>query len=178
MFSIGIPDTHVAITQMKKPSGMFSKRTKKTDVIKNQFDPIYNKKNLLEMDIERNRTNVVVYVYDKMSIGNDKLIGGVNFDLQYLPANTMIEDWFTLSNFGDNEKATTGKILLRVTYVVGGGDSTFIKIQGHSKSCMKHVLSNDNYVKQIEKQTKKRGKKSPCPNQVVEDEVVCKVPTK
>ncbi|ELP91221.1 hypothetical protein EIN_150980 [Entamoeba invadens IP1] len=65
---------------------------------------------------EKNRRNVVVYLYDKRSLLSDELIGSVDIDLSKLPFPSFIESWFEITNSPFGDEAFTGKVKLKIGY--------------------------------------------------------------
>ena len=175
MLTSGEPDPYVCMYDDAKDKWI------KTEKVENQFDPVFKKKNVLELFVNKNRMNVVVYVYDKRTLMSDEFMGGVNFDLQYFPPNVTIEDWFGLSNFGNEKLPTTGKVLLRVRYSVdASAPDEVVKISGHGSSNLDYYAITDKMESQLEKQEKHRlkKKKGECPTIKFEGKLICQVPMK
>ncbi|KAL7719673.1 WW domain-containing protein [Entamoeba marina] len=121
----------------------------KTDSYKDKLDIKFDKKTNWKLN----------YCLLEQIIGSDVFMGGVNIDLQYFPPDVVIEDWFSLSCFGDKSRTITGKLLLRVCYRVNHNiEPPVISIKGHSP--LNHPYYPDSLPmrEQIEKQQKMREK--------------------
>ncbi|KAL7717040.1 WW domain-containing protein [Entamoeba marina] len=131
-----------------------------TDVVNKMLDINFKKKrNTMEITIDKDRENVVLYMYDHHKFTFDAFMGGVNFDLQYFPPNVVIEDWFGLENFGDKSRAVTGKVLLRVCYHVDDNiNPPLAQIKGHSIINLDYYPDTRLIRDQIKKQNEVRKK--------------------
>ncbi|ELP88392.1 hypothetical protein EIN_228950, partial [Entamoeba invadens IP1] len=137
--------------------------------------------NRLSFEVSKDRTNVMVYMYDRHRIGFDVFMGAVNFDLQYFPPDVLIQDWFQLSCFGQKDTAVTGKVLLRVCYRVSqNANCVFVDIQGKSPLLRDYYPYTHFLIEQIEKQNKARKDKKLCSNTMMmfEGQIVCNNPVK
>ncbi|BFU26356.1 arrestin domain containing protein [Entamoeba histolytica HM-1:IMSS-B] len=151
----------------------------KTNKQSNSLDPVFTKKNKISIIVSKERTNVVVYLYDYHRIGWDVFMGAVNFDLQYFPPDVIIQDWYQLSNFGNKSTAVTGKVLLKVCYKVEQtNEIPTVIINGHSPLYRDYYPDTCVVRDQIKKQNELRKKKKMRENPMMDYEghIICMTP--
>ncbi|ELP86191.1 hypothetical protein EIN_329180 [Entamoeba invadens IP1] len=168
----GFPDPYACVWDEKQ-------KWVSTGVVPKSIDPVFTKNNTLSFKVEKDRRNVMVYLYDKHKITYDVFMGAINFDLQYFPPDVSIQDWFQLSCFGEKETAITGKVLMKVCYRVNEDvNNVAVDIIGKSPLLQDYYPYTHFIMDQIEKQNKARTEKKLPENSMMmcEGKIICRNP--
>ena len=89
-----------------------------TDGIQNE-----KKRKILSTRLSSERMNIILHFFKYQFMRKDIFSGEINFDLMYIPPNTVIEDWFDIKESRNNHRKDSneiiGKVLLRICYKIG-----------------------------------------------------------
>ncbi|KAL7713135.1 WW domain-containing protein [Entamoeba marina] len=167
----GVPDPYVCLLDSDET-------WKRTDVVKKSLDPSFvGCNNKLEITLDSKRGNVVIYLFDYHRISFDVFMGGVEFDLQYFPQDTVIDDWFGLSCFNNKNNPVTGMVHLKVCYRVNESiRPANIQVCGKTELNEVYYPFTAMIEKQIEKQNTTRkslGTNKTNPMKVLDGKIVC-----
>ena len=151
---VGVPVHGVFVPNTYARMMDYDGKWKETSCGENNLDPKFTKNNKIAITVGTNRRNVVLYFNNYLGFAIKPMyLGGINFDLQYIPSNVIFEDWIQLDAFGNNHFSVTGKALIRFCYKTMFINETYAyKIYGHSNVFNDYYPNSYLMQEQIDKQ--------------------------